>query len=415
MTITHVPAAEPGNAGSPEPALDQDLELLTGPDVTSLLRAALQPSGGRLLSMRVTQVDPQPGRGCTAGYQVRVRWPDAGTSTERFAATTGDIPDGTLVLEDGSTRVGLWRFPHDPRLPGLPAACDPGAVGRLLDEFGYGSGPVQLRVRGYRPGRRAVIEATTSRARLFLKVVRPSRVQRVHQRHRLLTDAGVPAPPSLGYTPDGLLVLQALPGRTLRHILQHGGTNPPPARQILALLDRLPDELADGPPRASWPDQAIHYAAILAAALPDRAAQATDLAEQLAAQQVPGPVTAVHGDLYENQLLVTRGRITGLLDVDTAGPGPHPDDLACLLGHLSVLAHLDRPNAAAINRVGAAYLAQFEQRADPADLRRRTAAVVLSLATGPHRVQETGWPAATRKRLDLAAAWLDSARTLNRP
>ena len=49
---------------------------------------------------------------------------------------------------------------------------------------------------------------------------------------------------------------------------------------------------------------------------------------------------------------------------------------------------------------------------DPAELRYRVAAVVLSLATGPHRVQEPGWPQHTRARLDLARQWLASARAL---
>ncbi len=51
---------------------------------------------------------------------------------------------------------------------------------------------------------------------------------------------------------------------------------------------------------------------------------------------------------------------------------------------------------------------------DPADLRYRVAAVVLSLATGPYRVQEPAWEQATRDRLDLAEQWLVSARAVAR-
>jgi hypothetical protein len=32
--------------------------------------------------------------------------------------------------------------------------------------------------------------------------------------------------------------------------------------------------------------------------------------------------------------------------------------------------------------------------------------VVVSLATGPHRVQQERWEEVTRERLDLAEAWL---------
>ena len=219
--------------------------------------------------------------------------------------------------------------------------------------------------------------------------------------------------PSLGFTPDGLLVLQALPGRTLRQAL-HAREAPPPGRALLTLLDRLPPELAHGRPRRSWREKAPHYAAVLAAALPGVGEQATELAEAIITESGPGPRTVVHGDLYEGQLLVSGGRICGLLDVDTAGPGERLDDLACLLGHLSILAQLHRDRAGAILRAGATYLAAFERVVDPADLRYRTAAVVLSLATGPHRVQEQDWQAFTRTRLDLAALWLASARRLSR-
>jgi hypothetical protein len=48
--------------------------------------------------------------------------------------------------------------------------------------------------------------------------------------------------------------------------------------------------------------------------------------------------------------------------------------------------------------------------ADRSDLSARVAGVLLSLATGPHRVQERGWQAATSRRLDVVASWLDGSR-----
>ncbi|MGI5196881.1 aminoglycoside phosphotransferase family protein [Streptomyces sp. CA-288835] len=385
-----------------------DLRLLTGPDAGELLAAALEPAGRQLLTWRVENVDHQPGDSCTAVYRVQVRGSDGRTDEERIGARAGRLPRGATVLEDGVNRVAVWRFPYDPWLPALPSACDSGALARLLEDVGCGGGPVRYRVRAYRPGRRAVVEVTGSYGRLFIKVVRPSRVDALHRRHRLLTEAGVPAPASLGFTPDGLVVLQALPGRTLREVLRGGGGGgrAPSAEAVLGLLDRLPPELASGAARPSWAAKAPHYAAVVGAAVPELAAQARELAEEVTVGVGSGPVVAVHGDLYESQLLVEGGRISGLLDVDTAGPGERVDDLGCLLGHLSVLAQIDRERADAINRLGAAYLTAFAGLVDPVELRRRTAAVVLSLATGPHRVQEAGWQAATRARLDLAMRWL---------
>lgn len=386
--------------------------LLTGPDAGDILRAALGAVDAELLSWRAEQVDYQPRRAATAGYRVRVRWPDRRVTEERFAAHTGNV-DGVMVVGAGPDRVAVWRFPHDPYLPGLAAASDPAAVAGLLASFGLGGGPVTLAVRAYRPRRRAVVEASGPGGRMFLKVVRPDRVVGLHQRHRLVSGAGVPAPASLGYTPDGLLVLAALPGRPLRQALRQPGTPLPPAAAVLRLLDRLPRELAEQRPgRRSWRDRAGHYAEVVAGVLPPQAEQVRQLAAEITGQSGTGPLVPVHGDLYEAQLRVVGGRITGLLDLDTAGPGERLDDLACLLGHLSVLAQLDPARAAAINRLGAGYLAAFERTVDPADLRSRVAAVVLSLATGPHRVQERGWRRATRCRVDLAERWLASARNL---
>ena len=63
--------------------------------------------------------------------------------------------------------------------------------------------------------------------------------------------------------------------------------------------------------------------------------------------------------------------------------------------------------AAAIRRLGSRWLGAFERVVDPYDLRHRVAGVLLSLATGPHRVQELGWQVATARRLDLVERWLD--------
>jgi aminoglycoside phosphotransferase (APT) family kinase protein len=48
----------------------------------------------------------------------------------------------------------------------------------------------------------------------------------------------------------------------------------------------------------------------------------------------------VHGDLHDAQVLLTDGAITGLLDVDGAGPGLMAEDAGNLVAHLEVLADL---------------------------------------------------------------------------
>ncbi|MGH3518006.1 MAG: hypothetical protein ACRDQ7_11435 [Haloechinothrix sp.] len=75
----------------------------------------------------------------------------------------------------------------------------------------------------------------------------------------------------------------------------------------------------------------------------------------------------------------------------------------------SVLAQI-RPNRGEeINQLGIRLAHRFARDLHPGALARRTAAVVLSLATGPHRVRERDWQAKTDQRLVLAERWLEQA------
>ncbi len=104
-----------------------------------------------------------------------------------------------------------------------------------------------------------------------------------------------------------------------------------------------------------------------------------------------------HGDFHEGQLTVSRvGRgwcVSGLLDVDTVGPGHRVDDLACLVAH-----------AIALGPAGRAVAERWERQAravvDPEALAVRTAGVLLSLAAGA--VHESAVAMPTASLLDAA-------------
>lgn len=383
-----------------------ELRLLLGEDAAGLLAVAAEAAGGELRAWKPRQVTHQPGRSTVVQYRADVAWPGGRTTAETVVAATGSrIPDGAAVLDDGTTKVAVWRWPIDPSLPGLTAALDRERVARLLDDLGVDGGTIQLRVRAYRPGRRAVVEASGRRGRLFLKVVRPATVEALHRTHRSLAEA-LPVPDSLGWTDDGILVMPGLRGRTLRELLRSGHSQLPPPAEVDALLDRFPAGLAAGPRRRGLLTSAEHHAAVIGSVLPALQSRLDDVLAALRDRDlVDHDVVAVHGDLYEAQLLVDRGRFSGLLDVDTAGAGHRVEDIANLCAHLSVLALAsDRPKV--IKRYGAALLAHAEARFDRADLRARIAAAVVGLATGPFRVLESHWPHATARRVELAAEWL---------
>lgn len=395
--------------GGREPTTDAELALLTGESAGELMTAVLAAVGGRLLRWAPTQVDHQPGRRTTVSYSARVRWADGSETAETLGASSGRLPDGTARLSDGDTEIGMWRFPFDPDLPALPAACDHERMRRLVERAGLGVevGAVRLRVRAYRPRRRAVIEvAVPGGGRVFVKVVRPHRVRGLHERHRLAAAAGAAVPASLGWAEAGLVVLAGLPGRTLREMLLAEGAVQLDPESVIEVLDALPDTLAAGDRRRTWGQRAGHYADVITAAAPELGLRAQAVADAVDHDAPEGPDVAVHGDLYESQLMMHGGRISGLLDIDSAGRGERLDDVGCLVAHLSVLARMHPQRAAEINRLNTRLERRFAEIHGRATLARRTAAVVLSLATGPHRVQERQWRLKTERRIALAEQWL---------
>ncbi|MDO8145694.1 MULTISPECIES: phosphotransferase [Isoptericola] len=394
-----------------------DLDLLTGEEATELLATAVSTAGGELVDWSVRQVDHRPGRSTTVAYRARVRWGEgveAGrVRTETLGASLGRPGDqqvpGVLTLDDGEHAVAVWRFPGDPALPALATAYDAEAVATLLGDLGVpevARGPVTLRVRAYRPTRRAVIEASTPGARVFLKVVRPEKVDDLHARHALLAGAGLPVPKPLGRSADGLLVIAPLSGESMRHAVRDGGAVPS-AAEVVTMLDRLPDSVAELPLRTSWSENAGHYASVIGAAMPAEADRARHLAETIATR-IAGqrPDEPTHGDLYEAQVMLADGRITGLLDVDSAGPGRRADDLACLVAHIETLSLLRGWDNERLHALALEYAAGFAGQVEPVELSARIGGVLLSLATGPHRVQEADWPLQTSRRLDAVERWL---------
>ncbi|RSM73834.1 aminoglycoside phosphotransferase [Kibdelosporangium aridum] len=377
-----------------------DLALLTGAAAGDMLATMVAGAGGELLHWAATQVDHQPGKRTTVSYSATVKWPD-GTRDETLGASTGHLPDGVVRISDGTTDVGVWRFPFDPDLPGLPRAVDPAQARILIEASGLDvGGDVSIHTRAYRPRRRAVVEVRLpDQRRVFIKVVRPKLAKELHDRHRIATTA----PESLGWTDDGLVLLAGLPGRTLREeLLDYKGVDP---RSVTEALDALPWELADKR-KPTWGQKAVHYAEVVAVTAPHLSRRARLIAAKVHHESPESPDVPVHGDFYESQLIIHNGQAR-LLDIDTAGRGERLDDAACLLGHLSVLAQIRADHAAHITDVQDELAAHFSEQLDPQALHRRTAAVVLSLATGPHRVQEENWLRNTELRVELAERWLE--------
>jgi hypothetical protein len=397
--------------------------LLTSTEVNELLTAAVEHAGGNLVSWRLDHVDANPRHSTTATYSAAVDWP-TGRRTELLGASAraggrSGNDERAVIFGDGEREVAVWLYPNDPDLPGLQRAAVPDALADLLNEHRVLDHPVtgdhiRLKMISYRPRRRAVLKAVIKSSSgprtFFVKVLKESAYAPTLQRHELLRRARFPAALVAAATADFILVLHALPGRPLTKAI-FDEAMPCTAESMIMLLDSLPAAVAELPRRPPWTDAIATYAEMIAAAAPVLDPQLRWLVTQVSgvlAGAQPG-LEPTHGDFHEGQVFVANGLITGLLDIDTMGPGRRADDLACMIAHLSTMQRMTAEQAVSLTRLIKLWLQVFDTRVDPAELRLRTAGVIVSLATGPYRSQEPNWQAETKRMIESAVALAQSS------
>ncbi|MFA9430841.1 phosphotransferase [Egicoccus sp. AB-alg2] len=385
---------------------------LEGPEAVEVLREAARHAGARLVEATLRSVHQRPGRAVSHVYAATLE--ADGTRREVLLVVHADaraLPPGTFVLRRGEDQLAVWRFPHDPFLPGLPSAIDHGRVRELLDGLQGPPGTVGLRTRAYRPTRRAVVEVTvtdpedagtdvTGRV-LYLKVLAGRRAEELAGIHRQLQEH-VPVPRVIGVAArQGIVALQALPGATLREALVSGRSLPGPA----ALVELSQRFAASGltsrrDPRA-FADPTRHLD-FLAGVVPAAAADLRRLAAEVA--DLDAPLVPVHGDLHDGQLLLEDGEVTGLLDVDGSGTGHLATDAGNLVAHLEVVGHVWPTIAVRASAYAAQVAEAYRPLVGDRALRLATAGAWLALATGPHRAQDPGWRTETEVRIARAFA-----------
>jgi hypothetical protein len=393
------------------------LEILLGRGSHDIVGTAVRAAGGQLVSLHRRQVLYRPGEQASVRYAATVSWAGAAPVAETIVAVTHveGPPAGTLAVAAGDLAVGLFRYPHDPGLPGLPIATSPRAV---AGQLGIAGPSVRLAVRTYRPGRRAVIHAreaaagdapAVSRER-YLKVVPPAEAGTLRAGLEHL-GRHVPVPRVDGSWPEaGIIALQPLPGRTIREVLLAGDRGEvaalPGGEAILDLLERFPEPAADALRQRGPISRAAAHAGLLGRLLPDERDRLATIVERIGDPPVGPAAAAVHGDLHVAQVLVEGPRLAGILDFDDAGRGHRVDDLATMLGHLATLAVAAPRRRARIEGYLARLWLPFAASTSEDELRRGTAAAIIGLASGPFRVQQRDWRRRVRDRLARAEAWL---------
>ena len=378
---------------------------LVEPDVQELLATATEAAGGVLEHALLRSVHNRSGRSLSHVYGASIRVDEEVRDVLLVAHVDArPLPDGAFELTSGEDRVAVWRFPHDPFLPGLASAIDEARVRELLDRLGAPPGRVRLLTRAYRPSRRAVVEVTiqgdagTGRV-FYLKVLAGDRAQEIATIHRQLIPT-VPVPGVVGVAGEqGIVALEALGGDTLRTTLVQGRALPDPGG-LVELSERF---AASGlstrrDPRA-FADPVRHVDP-LAVLVPDQRDRLERVAA--AAADIDQPLVAVHGDLHDGQLLLTDGAITGLLDVDGSGRGWLAQDAGNLIAHVQAVGEVWPEVADRVETFAAAIADAYRPIVGPDVLARATSGAWLGLATGPHRAQDAGWQTLTRDRIARA-------------
>jgi len=392
---------------SGEPA---ELAELSPAQERSLLSAAAQAAGARLITNRTRSVHQRPQRSRSVLHEAAIEV--EGQRSEVLLVTHVDLrgyPEGAFVLATGDLQVAVWRFPFDPYLPGLAPAISPTRVRELLDQLGAVPGNVSLRTRAYRPTRRAVVEVRVdgpvSGRVLYFKVLPLARARSVARRHRQLTEAGLPVPRLVGVADrQGIVAIEALGGPTLTEALRTGAPLPHPG----ALVE-LSQRFAISGVRGSRDPRAfadpLRHVALLTELLPHRGEEVAELARL--ASEIDVALVGVHGDLHPGQLLLAPdGTITGVLDVDGAGQGYLAHDAGNLLAHLGATADLHPPSRDRTLAYAREVEAAYTEVVGAGPLARATAAAWLGLATSAHRAQEPSWQHQVEQRIDRAAELL---------
>ena len=383
------------------------VQHLVGKQAVDVLRLPVEAAGGRIEDVRPVHVQFRPGSDVIVRYSAQISWDGQPSVRETLVAssTAWGVHPGTVVItadtSDGPIEVGVWRWPFDPALRGLGAVVSAESVGSLLD---LDPRHLVVDIVAYRPTERAVIRVSSTvvdghgdpseHVHAYIKVVEPSTVRSIADRHGCLLAAGV-AVPAVNTIDEanGLLVLEPLRGPTLRQLVKGA----PGAWPTTDEFDRLADsfaaaDLAGGSVPSKLTDGALHahmLASVLS--LPAQRSRLEALATIFEQTPIPPADSIIHGDLHEAQLIIVDGMIRGVLDIDDAGPGAAIDDRANLIARLlyrTVVADMDTTT---IVTYADMVRSESTRRFDAHQLDVHIAACLIGLATGPFRLQAPGW------------------------
>ncbi len=402
-----------------------------GADRLSGVLARVATALGRsLVSFAATVVEPTDDS-YLFGYDLVLA--DENGITERrqvFVETASEIdprPGVLTVPIDGTAwSAAVWLYPNDPTLTALRSLTDVASARVALETLGGPLDPTEVAVVSYRPGHRAVVQVASGDQTIFVKVVEPEKAQSIAERHELFRSSGIPVPRLLGWSPEGLIAMTALPGVDAQSVIGRLSEGKVSLEQgvFLEQIEFLSSLLAGVPSfttaRASLFDRLDWYVARLTEQLPNDRDRIEQVGLAILARGREGrgfeftPVT-IHGDLHIGQLFVDEtspSLLAGLLDIDTAGTGDPADDAAAFYAHLATfgesLADVDPAAAAHCIVLADAWLARWRYNPN-AGFESRARAIAATHLLGHALRPLSADPDALSHRLLERAAWLVDA------
>ena len=345
-------------------------------------------------------------------YSAQVSWNGEPAQRETLAASStihgshAGTVGVTATTPAGPLDVGVWRWPFDPVLLGLPHVVSASSVAALLVSVHGPLDPhaVRLEVVAYRPTDRAVLRVDVEgRGTVaYIKVISPDATSAIAERHRILLAAGVPVPRIDAIDEaHGVIVLAPLIGPTLRELIKADAAGWPECSGYDRLADGFASAPLDGTANVSRLTDGALHARMLATVMPETADRLDELAERFERTPAPPADTVIHGDLHEAQIIVDQTSIVGVLDIDDAGPGLAVDDRANVLARLAFRATTDPARRVVIQTYADRLRRDSQTRFDAAMLDLHTAAALVGLATGPFRLQSPGWSDSVVALLDV--------------
>lgn len=393
-------------------------------------------------SARVVYLKYKPGTNCLAAYKVRVGGrevdvyaktfgPDAEVKIKnvvRRMEKAGNSGSGRIVLEGRAISVAF--FPNDDKLKQL------GKLSKDRRKFMEEVVPNHpelwggdLRALRYKPERRYVAQIRVGgEPRATLKLYREDDYRTTRRNAGAFADSFKKSGPFrvadlLGSSGEyNAVAFEWQPGRPLGEALANPDESPGALRIAGAALAEFHSQPPDGLRRLDREDEGEVLASLVEPLVfnsPDMEGEIRILAETLAERIScePSPMRPVHGDFYEDQVLIGDGAAT-ILDLDEAASGDPAADLGLFIAHLekdAMLGCSDRESVVpAANSLLEGYR-DYGMDVNSERVRLYTAVGLFRLAPHPFRTREPEWPRLTREFLDRAGKLLRpaSARSIS--